>query len=190
MMKKTLLLMMVSLCLLSPICASAYTAYVSVDSSLDLSTIQGFEFTILISDPSGLTLTTFTDDSTVAVNGVNKNGAVPLGSYWNIQPVPGPPPGVLGQDFGDFIGTGTVPLKEGVILSLVDPTDFTLDIGSFSLRSDPLVPDSYLPEFTVTSNFFGGGAEYIYTAVPIPGSILLLGSGVLCLVGLARRKRG
>ena len=46
MIKKTLILTLVLICLLFPIGASAYTVYVSVDGSLDFTRIDRFEFVV------------------------------------------------------------------------------------------------------------------------------------------------
>jgi hypothetical protein len=80
----------------------------------------------------------------------------------------------------DGTGTiGTVNFQVDPLTSLGTLTDIALTIstksgGWFDAAGGPITP-------TLT------GASV--NVVPIPGSILLLGSGVLGLVGLSRRKR-
>jgi hypothetical protein len=81
-----------------------------------------------------------------------------------------------GTDMAAFIGTG-----------VLGGVDINLLVGLSSLTSDNLVgPDAF-----VWADFAGDvTVEYDFTvsAVPVPPAIWLLGSGLLGLVGIARRK--
>jgi hypothetical protein len=92
-----------------------------------------------------------------------------------------------GWDFGNFGGVGPGTGTIGTVNFQVDPlaalglTDLSMAVstssgGWFDAAGAPITP---------TLN----GATVNVNVVPIPGSILLLGSGLVGLIGLVRRKR-
>jgi hypothetical protein len=93
----------------------------------------------------------------------------------------------IGLAFGDFGGLtdGTVGTATFAILPSA-PLNYTTLINTV----DPST-DTSLGPFVSTANTIQNPENIGATiqSVPIPGSILLLGSGVLGLVGLSRRKR-
>ena len=80
-----------------------------------------------------------------------------------------------------FFTTVGGPLVTGTIGSF----DITIDeLSNFKLFDDG---NSSIP--TTAWNYNASTDTYTVSTVPIPGSILLLGSGLLGLVGIVRRKR-
>mgnify|MGYP003573914810 CR=1 FL=1 len=68
-------------------------------------------------------------------------------------------------------------LENGIVLTITSPNDTPLTLSNF-------VAFDYR-----TAGDFSGNVTANLNAVPIPGSILLLGSGLVGLIGIARRKR-
>lgn len=188
MMKKTLLLTVLLLSLIVPVGVSAYTVYVSVDGSLDFTRIDKFQFDtsvpVALGDLSAYTVLALLP---VDYNGSFSQGALPTPpGTWSIGVLTGPPPGANGID----MQFGANNLTQGVALSITKPDAFTLDnfiLQEFGISSPGFYSDYPLP-FTVTENAVTGGVEYIYTAVPIPGSLLLLALGLLCMAGLRKNE--
>ena len=71
-------------------------------------------------------------------------------------------------------------------LAQIEFTGTNIDLLSFEFRDYSNNP---LSQIRLVSADFSDGGSVNFEVVPIPGSILLLGSGVLGLVGLSRRKR-
>jgi hypothetical protein len=189
MIKKRYILTLILICLLFPIGASAYTVYVSVDGSLDFTRIDKFQFDtsapVALGDLSAYTV--LTPPLPGDYNGSFSQGALPTPpGTWSIGVLTGPPPGANGID----MQFGANNLTQGVALSITKADPFTLDnfiLQEFGFSSPGFYSDYPLP-FTVTENAVTGGVEYIYTAVPIPSSMVLLGLGLSCLVGLRKRR--
>ncbi len=168
-------------CLVFPLGALSYTAYVGVDASLSFGDLQGFQFDV---SETGLTLTQYFVGDSVDVNGVSKPGAIPGINSWNILLQQGD--NVSGFDDPPF---GDAPLSAGIILSLSTASDAGFALSNFQLIDySPYGP--YPGYYRVAENFFNGGAEYTITAnaVPIPPTLLLLGAGLAGLAAMRWRK--
>jgi hypothetical protein len=159
------------ICLLLPAGALAYTAVVSVDSSLDLSRIDWFSFV-----------------STVPIS---LNADPPeLISYITNWTIAGQPTtsGVIAWDNGAFRG-GANPLSPGNLLSI--QKDVVFELSSFVLQEYISNPPGYVPyplPFSVDPTPLADGIQYTYTAVPIPPTLLLLGAGLAGLAAMRWRK--
>jgi hypothetical protein len=97
----------------------------------------------------------------------------------------------LGFDFGNFSGDGTatITLSDGSVQTVTAPASW--DLAFFGVTApggitsvEITVPNSYGLQLADLS--YGTAA----TATPEPSSFLLLGSGVLALAGMMRRKMG
>lgn len=92
---------------------------------------------------------------------------------------------------GDFDGqAGSGPLTVGRLTftqapSVVPPDSTIISIGPTTGSAGPFVSATTFVAYDPQPDFISANVNI----VPIPGSILLLGSGVLGLVGLSRRKR-
>lgn len=102
--------------------------------------------------------------------------------------------------FGDD-GFGTVNLNVVSYLPWGDPffdtqaDDFTLATVSFEVTGDPSALDGVLLSYVDLSDDFGDPIPFAVNgtdinAVPVPGALWLLGSGLVGVVGLRRRNRG
>jgi hypothetical protein len=181
-MKRAAVLAAVITCLLFPLSALSYTAYVGVDASLSFGDLQGFQFDV---SGTGLTLTQYFVGDSVDVNGVSKPGAIPAIYAWQILLQQGN--NVSGFDYPPVFGDA--PLSAGIILSLSTTSDIGFELSNFELIDySPYQP--YPGYYRVAENFFTGGAEYIFTAtpVPIPPTLLLLGAGLAGLAAMRWRK--
>ena len=190
MIKMRYILTLVIICLLFPIGASAYTVYVSVDGSLDFTRIDRFQFDANAPNVNlNNDVTLFTTVNPPPAGLTYSDGAFPItdDEGWVVsliaqtEPLPDQ---VYGLDF-----TGGNNLAEGVLLSITKPDAFTLSDFSLQEFFAGSYPDYPFP-FTVTENPVTDGVEYIYTAVPIPGSLLLMGSGLLGVVVMRRKWPG
>lgn len=188
MIKKTLILTLVLICLLFPIGASAYTVYVSVDGSLDFTRIDRFEFVV---NAPNVNLTTdvslFSTTNPPPAGLIYPDGAFPVigdgGWVVSLTPQTEPDPDTV---FGFKFTPTSDDLTEGVLLSITQQNEFTL--STFILQEFVNLSYSDYPfPFTVTENPATDGVEYTYTAVPIPGSIVLIGFGLAGLVSLRKK---
>jgi hypothetical protein len=158
--------------LLIPAGALAYTAVVSVDSSLDLNRIDYFSF-----------------ESTVPIS---LNADPPeLISYITNWTIAGQPAtfGVIAWDNGAFSG-GANPLSPGNLLSIQKNSE-VFELSNFVLWEYITNPPGYVDyplPFSVVSTPLIDGIQYTYTAVPIPPTLLLLGAGLAGLAAMRWRK--
>ena len=165
---------------------AAYTVYFGFDDTLDFSLMQGFGFDVVGANVNDLTLDVGYQAETVDVGVNSYRGSVPdeyspdLGLPWDVYKTTSPN-GVTGYDF-----SGSTPLIPGIALSLEGDSFFSLDNFLLACDSDP--DGKYPKSFFVKQEPLGElGMSYTST-VPIPGSVLLLGSGLLGLMGIGRRR--
>ncbi|HEY4009301.1 MAG TPA: PEP-CTERM sorting domain-containing protein, partial [Acidobacteriaceae bacterium] len=125
----------------------------------------------------------------------------PLGDNFNGTVTP------TGYSFSDGVNTDD-PTDSGIV-DFAITTDATGEITSWNINvgSGPAFGSSFLEFYSITSDsitgdsasdFLGGGASntspgtwsnpYYVAATPEPGSIALLGTGLLGLAGMVRRK--
>jgi len=164
-MKKAFYVIFVCLLLLGFNQSEAATTYnfdvtgIDYTGLTDAEKIQGVEMTI--SGTAGV------DWNFVGFNGV-------YASTWFFGGKTG---GIIDDTWdGTDIAT-SVPLNNGTIFTLISPNDSIITASG-------IIPFDYV----------SGGQDYTgtfnaqFNVVPIPGSILLLGSGLIGLIGIARRK--
>lgn len=184
-MSKRAFLPAVFICLFFPLSALGYTVYVGVDDSLQLSSIDGFQFDASV-PVAGMTLTTYNIGSSVTVNGVLKPGAVPLpvgSNSWDIAKI-------SAYAISGLTTSPSLNLSQGIVLSLDQSSPFGLVLSSFLLYDYSKTNLLYTGAFHVIENPFNGGAEYTITAnaVPLPPSLLMLGAGLAGLAAMRWRK--
>ncbi|MCK4815495.1 VPLPA-CTERM sorting domain-containing protein [bacterium] len=112
---------------------------------------------------------------------------------WNIGPKSSNPAVYWGVDVPAYFSTGDKhPLIPGIIMSLTlqGNTPFSLDHFQLAIENPEGVIDWYDFNFigTPLEGCREGGMEYTFSVVPIPGSLVLLGSGLIGLIGLGRRR--
>ena len=189
-----------AICLLlifSTTTANAYTVFVGIDDSIDLTSVSHFEFDVSCVTPDPSSFTIYYQDDTVEVGGVGIYGAVPsdisgLQIPWRID-----------LNNGCINGSGALNfnLNSGIILSFEASDACSLDnfilkspgeafnIIETSIEGGKLYTYSAVP---ISGSLEGGikGAKECYanSAVPIPGSLVLLGSGLIGLIGLGRKR--
>jgi hypothetical protein len=166
----------------------AYTVTVGVDASI-LAAVQIDEIYV------------FTDIPPV-VSGVNS---------WTVTPGTGLPAGwVVVLDFGSPGATGGydtasasridyditpfgltgAPLSPGIVLSITDPSNSLPAFGIHHIDLYTLSLDgSSISQYAGVYSIIQNGTDYTVSAVPIPAAAWLLGSGVVGLVALKRRKK-
>ena len=181
-MKKIIILTFVLVFSISISAANAYTTYLSVDDTMDFNLIHGFQFDVIGANIADLTLSVFFQGTDVTIDGSPYTGAVPYiaPNYpWDVFATTD---GVAGLDYS----FGISPLTPGVILSLDGADEFSLSNFLLACNADPT--GSYPDPFFVSVSNFSGGSLYTYTNVPIPTTLLLLGSGLVGIISW-RRKR-
>jgi hypothetical protein len=184
-MKKLSVLVAALFVMLLPYSVFGYVVYIEVAPSLQFSNIDGLQFDISgggfswSNSTSSLYLTT----ATVNVNGVDKTGAVT--ANWSKSNVSSPTTGFAAVDL--YNNDTATPLVAGVLASVTAPNAFTA--SNFRLADSTQMNGKYPYAFTVSTITFTGGAEYVVSAVPIPAAVWLLGSGLLGLVAVRRRRK-
>jgi hypothetical protein len=192
-MKKSVVFVMLMVgIVISSVSAQAYTVYVGIDDTFapaDLAFIDGFQFDL----SSGGNIT----DLTLGIRHQAEGDVDSLGTG-----------GAIPDEF-DFMRMHFVPwdvfkttngvsganemgldLTAGIIVNLTGASPFALE--NFLLFSDETQSGFYPGVYAVKQLSLGdAGQIYTYTAapVPLPGAVLLLGSGLLGLVGLRRKSR-
>ena len=125
--------------------------------------------TVLPSDPCSLDQGGFQDWCVVGVKAKLAPGTYTIGAVWNNLLDPLIFPGTLaGEGITNVNGPGVVLVQNEFIAGgvLTDPTNTTGD----------------------TMSYFGPNFTYSASTVPEPGTLVLLGSGLLGAVGVIRRK--
>ena len=81
-------------------------------------------------------------------------------------------------------------LVDGTLLTASSTnTIFGVDINDLDNSFFDFLNQNITTDLVITEQWLGNNQTVTIAPVPIPGSILLLGSGILGLVGLSRRKR-
>ena len=170
---------------------AAYTAYVAVDDTLDFDLLDGFTAKVDgIADPlTDLGLNVYFmsgkdlhDMSHTFVGAVPDDLVVPPTTtimIWDFFLT------TYGADASkelDGVGMNLVP---GMVFSLTADTAFGLTVELWS-NDTPL--GEYDKFYTTFEEIVEGGKHYTVSAVPIPGTVLLLGSGLLGVMGIGRRR--
>jgi len=170
---------------------AAYTAFVAVDDTLDFDLLDGFTAKVDgIADPQAAL-----DLNVYFMSGKDLHdmshtfvGAVP-------DDIVAGPTTIMVWDFflttygadaskelDDGVGVNLVP---GMVFSLTADTAFGLTVELWS-NDTPL--GEYDKFYTTLEEIVEGGKHYTVSAVPIPGTVLLLGSGLLGVMGIGRRR--
>ena len=165
--------------------ANAYTAYVAIDETIDLSAVDGFGFVVNDADVADLALTVYHQDESLDVNSKHYVGAVPVAITatfpWDIYLTTTNSVDAFDWSFGNF------PLTAGMILSVQGSSSFYFSNFFLACNDDP--DGKYPLPFNVLEETIDDGAIYTYSAIPIPGAIFLFGPGLLGLIGLRRRMK-
>jgi hypothetical protein len=162
--------------------ANAYTVFVATDDTIDLTSVVGFYFDVSDVTSDQLDLTIYYQGDTVEVGGVTRAGAVPPNFNpgfqlpWQIDLITSPN-GCAGKEVWPW----GYNLSSGIILSLELEGDTAFSLDNFILTWSG-------ETFNIIETSLEGGKEYTFSAVPIPGSLVLLGSGLIGLIGLGRRR--
>lgn len=186
-MKRSFLAILFFMFLIFPGYSFGYIVFLEVDDTIELDLLSGFQFDVVGEDVNNLNLTVYYQGSSVDVDGVTKPGAVynlAPGYPWSFDKTSSNGYLVWDNSYGLF------PLIAGLVLSLEStPNPFTFDNFILSANSNP--SGFYeLPYIIAQSSFStADGSIYKISAVPIPSALLLLGSGLVGLVAV-RRKRG
>lgn len=168
--------------------ASAFTAYVELDDSLNFNLLSGIDIFVNANDPkNSITLTTF-------------NGqAIPVHKFMGILDVPYAESikttyGVLIELIdkpsflaGDATAPDSMPFSPGLLASLTHNQPFSI----INIDLLAITPDGFYPDFFQISSpqAYLDGVLYTISAVPVPSSLFLLGGGLFALVGITRRKK-
>jgi hypothetical protein len=170
--------------------AFGYSVFVGIDDTLDLPTLDGFQFNASGANVGDLTLTIYHQgDASTSVDGMMLPGGVPdeldAGSshlvLWEVIKLPSTN-GVYGSN-----ELGMADLVPGLLVSLEGPEMLTLD--NFMLFSDER-PDGFYPyPFVVSETILDDGSLYTYRCpVPIPPAALLLASGLAGMIAVGRKR--
>ena len=170
---------------------AAYTAYVAVDDTLDFDLLDGFTAKVdgIEFPMNDLDLNAYFK-SGYDRNGIPHSftGAVPdnievasiIITVWDFFLT------TYGSEASKELDDGVdVNLIPGMVFSLAADTEFGLSVELWS-NDTPL--GNYNKFYTIFEQTVDDGMLYTISAVPIPGTVILLGSGLLGLIGIGRRR--
>ena len=174
-----LLIWGVLLILLASTDVSAYTVFVGIDDSIRLDEVDGFQFDIVNANLIDYTLETYhTSDNILDL----WNGSLPEdSSLWSVQKYQS---GYIG--INQNMENTESSLVAGIILSIEYEDTFSLN--EFKLASSLYEDGKYPKPWELLEKSITGEKIYTYSAVPIPTTLFLLGSGLIGLIGLRRKQ--
>ena len=158
--------------------------------------VDGYESWDLLGDPSNLVVT-YDFGAPTTITGLGWDVTItPSGDSWYSEAIVAFSDSVLGQQVfltpgaGDTFSNSGVPLpyNSGGIIDLTDDAgipDIVLADGILRLEFHESFDD--VPD--VIDAVWYGTLSVEFTVVPVPAAVWLFGSGLLGLVGMARRKK-
>jgi len=155
------------------------TGSVTYDDTGDGSNVFGLS----VGDP--VTATGTFDDSLIGGNIISGSGTIAVSSIPDLVIT-------VGSEIftaSDDNGSGLLTIISGTVIDGIGPAGFVYSGTNPNLFTSDATETFIGTEDNYNSQIFGTWNTFTLTPVPVPAAVWLFGSGLLGLVGVARRKR-